>query len=176
MSIAATTDRAVGRRLVTACLGERFGAAAFLALALRGAVFDLVFGATVFCGFALDTFVPADFLAVGLLFADFVAATASFFTADLDCFVFFELTFLAGVLVDFAADFADLDFVVALAGDFWVDFDDFVFAGDLALLRADLDWVFLWPLDLLLEPPAAETSDFVSGSLGAFCVSAGSVI
>lgn len=69
--MAATTDRAVGRRLVAARLALSFGVAAFLVSAMLEPFLTLVLDATDFLGCGLATFAPGDFLTVEVLFAAF---------------------------------------------------------------------------------------------------------
>lgn len=172
MSIAATTERAVGRRLAVAflnpelaleanCLDAGLAAVAFLVTALRGADFVAVLVVAVFFDFVV--FLADDFLAVA-----FDESCAFFLTAEL-AFLATAFALVLGFL-DLVA-FAVVGFLVAFA----VGFDAFALEAFLTVVLVALDF-FFWTLDFFFEPPTAETSDFVSGLPDAFCDSACSAI
>lgn len=181
LSIAATTERAVGRRLVVAFRTSDLAlAATFLVAALCGVAFVAVLLVAVF--FVLVVLAEGSFLAVALFFvaldvalAFFLSAVA-FLAADFAvAFGFLDLTALAVVFGAFAAVLADVGFLDAFRVDFAAGLEAFALEGFLAFVLAALDF-FFWFFDCFFDPPTGETSGFVSGSLDAFCESACSVI
>ena len=145
MSIAATTERAVGRRLAVAfftpeltlaasCLDAGLAVVAFLVTALRGADFVAVLVVAVFFDFV--AFAADAFLAVA-----FDEACAFFLTAELA----FLATAFAVVLgfLDLVA-FAVVGFLFAFA----VGFDAFAREAFLTVVLVALDF-FFWTLRFL---------------------------